>query len=391
MISYEKLSNNKEITRLFVFGMYRSGTTIIARSLAGEKNIAFASDPIRPFFNYYRSKIQKEIGSINIEKSNRPLSDYFNSKHDYLKYLLKSNFSELITVDELSEIRNQIINQGTEYSPKFVDNLKKLSKIISLNYSEELKLYLNLIQSTYGTKDAAFVGLKEVWSIEMAFPILNLLGNNAKILVVLRDPLDIVASSFSGVSNYSILSLVRQWRKQLVFYSYLKKNYPNSIELLNYEDFCSNPLVTLTTNLQKLDLVSKIFSSSSIKPIDDYGNSWIKNSSYLNKENSQNIDKKSIGKYKKILDKSEIEWIIYLTHMCSYKKYNHNNVPPGKPKSSFPKKNINNVAEWAKFDILSLEGDNLDLQLNLEEDRIRKMSSYSENNLNNLNFITDQI
>lgn len=391
MISFEKLTNQKEITRLFVFGMYRSGTTIIARSLAGEKNIAFASDPIRPFFNYYRSKIQKEIGSINIEKSNRPLSDYFNNQHDYLKYLLKSNFSELITVDELSEIRNQIINQGTEYSPKFVDNLKKLSKIISLNYSEELKLYLNLIQSTYGNKETSFVGLKEVWSIEMAFPILNLLGNKVKILVVLRDPLDIIASSFSGAANYSILSLVRQWRKQLVFFSFLKKIYPNSVELLNYEDFCSSPIITLKTTLQKFEMTSKIFSSSSIKPIDDFGNSWIKNSSYLNKDNSQNIDKKSIGKYKKILNKTEIEWIIYLTHMCSYKKYNHNNLPPGKPKSSFPKKNINNVAEWAKLDILSLEGDNLDLQLNLEEDRVKKMSSYSENNIKSLNFITDQI
>ena len=39
-----------------------------------------------------------------------------------------------------------------------------------------------------------------------------------KILIVLRDPLDVVASSFSGSNNYCILSLVRQWRKQIVFY-----------------------------------------------------------------------------------------------------------------------------------------------------------------------------
>ena len=72
--------------------------------------------------------------------------------------------------------------------------------------------------------------------------------------------------------------------------------------------------------------------------------------------------------------------------MCSYKKYNHNNAPPGKPKSSFPKKNINNVAEWAKFDILSLEGDNLDLRdtdgtMNVDELDVAKLDAELENDL----------
>ena len=57
---YNKLKDSSNIPHLFLFGMYRSGTTVIARSLAGEKNIAFASDTIRPFFNFYRTKLQKK-------------------------------------------------------------------------------------------------------------------------------------------------------------------------------------------------------------------------------------------------------------------------------------------------------------------------------------------
>ena len=45
MQSYNELIESKKF-QLFLFGIYRSGTTILARSLAGEK-IAFASDPIR--------------------------------------------------------------------------------------------------------------------------------------------------------------------------------------------------------------------------------------------------------------------------------------------------------------------------------------------------------
>ena len=45
MQSYNELIESKKNSQLFLFGIYRSGTTILARSLAGEK-IAFASDPI---------------------------------------------------------------------------------------------------------------------------------------------------------------------------------------------------------------------------------------------------------------------------------------------------------------------------------------------------------
>ena len=56
MKSYDELIKSKKIPQLFLFGIYRSGTTVLARSLAGEKRIAFALDLIRPFFNCYRTK-----------------------------------------------------------------------------------------------------------------------------------------------------------------------------------------------------------------------------------------------------------------------------------------------------------------------------------------------
>ena len=387
---YNELIKKKKIYQIFVFGMYRSGTTVIARSLAGEKNIAFASDPIRPFFNHYRTKLQKKIKFNDIEESSRPLGNYFNSDSKYIEHLIQCDFSEKVSIKELNKIRDDVIKQGAIYSPKFIESLKKNINFKSLNFSEELKFYLALIISSYGNKKTSIVGFKEVWSIEMALPILNLLGNMAKIIVILRDPLDIITSSVKGSANYSILTLVRQWRKQVVFYKLLKKLYPNSVQLINYEDFCETPEYTLKHVLENLITEPIEFFSSKLKPIDDNGNLWIKNSSYLKKK-SINIDKNSIGSYKKNLKSSEIEWINYLTHMCSYKKYNHYNDIPKIPISDFPKRNINNVTEWAKIDIHNLEQKNLKKELQIEHNRVKKMKSYDENRDKSLNSIIDQL
>ena len=113
--------------------------------------------------------------------------------------------------------------------------------------------------TNYGNSNTQLLGFKEVWSIEMAFPIINMLGKKAKILVVMRDPLDVVASSIVKAGNYSILSLVRQWRKQVVFYNYLKFKYPNQVVSINYEDFCKNPILTLEDKFNKLFNFSEKF------------------------------------------------------------------------------------------------------------------------------------
>ena len=64
---------------------------------------------------------------------------------------------------------------------------------------------------------------------------------------------------------------------------------------------------------------------------------------------------------------------------------------PQKPEINFPKKDINSVAEWAKSDIIKLEVDNLKKQIELEQERIKKMFLYSDKKFKNINFITDKI
>ena len=85
-------------------------------------------------------------------------------------------------------MRETIIKQGMSYSPKFATYLKDSSKEITSTYADELKYYLSIMMSIYGDVNTRLLGLKEVWSTEMAFPILNMIGNSAKVLVIVRDP-----------------------------------------------------------------------------------------------------------------------------------------------------------------------------------------------------------
>jgi len=390
MENYNQLIRDKKLPQLFVFGMYRSGTTVIARLLAGENKIAFSSDPIRPFFNWYRTALQKNIGYTEAEDHTRPLGDYFRGDINYIKKLMDAKFLEKIKKSELVSIRERVIRHGLEYSPKFINNLKQSLHLTFSNYAEELKYYLGLIMHTYGNSNTRLVGLKEVWSIEMALPIINMIGEDAKILIVLRDPLDIIASSFSGSNKYCILSLVRQSRKQAVFYSFLKNLYPNQVTSINYEDFCLKPII-LKEKIKNLINNSENIFSNKFNLSDDYGNSWIKNSSYKDEKPSNFIDNKSIRRYLKVLSESEIEWAIYLTHMSSYTKYNRSNSFPSKPNTPYPKKNINNIPDWSKFDTLKLEGNDLDKELKLEHNRIVKISTIKDQTEINESIITNQI
>ena len=188
------------------------------------------------------------------------------------------------------------------------------------------------------------------------------------------------------------MSLARQWRKQIVFYNQLKLIYPNQVSLINYEDFCINSNLILENTFKKVFNFSENFFSKQLKPIDDNGNSWAKNSSHSFEFLSNEIDKNSIGKYKTILKDNEIEWIKYLTYMKSYTRYNETDKLPSKPKSLFPKRNIDQVVDWAKLDIINLEGKNLKKELQNEHNRINKINSLLDNkDKKKEHFITSQI
>ena len=78
---------------VFIFGLYRSGTTLVSRLLNGDSRIASASDPIRPFFNAYSNFLRNEVGERTPLFT--PLNEGFGDNFEYYSRL-ECSFSEQI-------------------------------------------------------------------------------------------------------------------------------------------------------------------------------------------------------------------------------------------------------------------------------------------------------
>ena len=56
----------EDMQRLYVTGMFRSGTTTLSRALNTHPEIAFASDPFLDLFKILRSDVAAELGQLTL-------------------------------------------------------------------------------------------------------------------------------------------------------------------------------------------------------------------------------------------------------------------------------------------------------------------------------------
>ena len=199
--------------KLFISGMFRSGTTFLARMLNVHSKIACASDPLRPLFNSFRFEFKKnQRGYFD------PLEDYFLNNNDILQEILDSNLNKKISIpNEL--LLKTILHSAMPYSGKWTKKFDK-NKTFS-NYSDFIEYSLNLIHQIYGNQDTKIIAFKEVWTNEFIPSFLNTFSNS-KAIILLRDPRAVVAFNIVSGEKYPIFFLARQWRK-LAFLSQIIK------------------------------------------------------------------------------------------------------------------------------------------------------------------------
>lgn len=379
----------------YLFGIYRSGTTVLSRLLKGSDFCSSASDPLRPFFNAYTNKL------IDDKHSRKnlffPFRESFYHKKEYLDILRESSFSEKIDTSDIGNIIQTLALNAKPFSPIFSDYLiNENHPKHFLDWSDLYNYLLKILVKCYSLNNNVNFCIKEVWASEAAFPLINKYCNNTKFIFLIRNPLDIYSSSKTGAGNYPILFLSRHWRKACAVAEYFKIQYPSKTLILKYEDFCNytDDKFSLIKNFIKNDPDSNKKSELPI-PLDDFNEVFVKNSSYKNDSRSHSIDTRSIGKWKKNLSTSEVDWLLYFCRSSFLFKYYPDLESKSLPSNKYPKRKKNEVADWFKKTFPNYEDDEiLEIEFKKEQNRFNKIGHDNDlilNKDNLLNNINDQL
>lgn len=299
------------MNRFFVSGMFRSGTTAVARALNSHPKIACASDPMAEFFKAFRSDVAERMGlSVPVMA---PLQDYY---FDPKGQALFENIMKVSGLDMIFKAwtHSQLIAKLSAKSETYSAALRPyLQNIGGQSYKEVLESLFTSIKNAYGDDGTEAVGFKEVWTNEFV-PVLGREYPEMKFVLIVRDPRAVCASKKMQEEQYPWPFLARQWRK-LASIQWLLQTDPElqgRVFSLKYEDFVSNPVVTLQrlTEFIGVDEHPDVADPSKYK--DGAGEPWIQNTSYG--IGGQSMDMQAIQRWRQVLTGPEVALI---EHFCA--------------------------------------------------------------------------
>ena len=291
--------------QLFVTGMFRSGTTTLARALNAHSKIAFASDPFLEFFKVLRSDLAEDLNQSIPFKS--PLDDYYFDSQGLtlLSAIEQANPKRPFQFIDWEELQPSFSKRCLAYCPKLKDFLQDFS---GETYQEALFCLLAKVQDCYGDQNSLVYGFKEVWGTEFVPFFLNACPQG-KVIVFQRDPRAVCASKNVTEEKYPWLFLCRQWRKLAALGWYYANNleYNQRVLLLRYEDFITTPekVTQQICRFLEIDWEEAIANPSYYK--NGNGQPWKQNTSYG--EGIAGFDQTAINRWQNKLTKLEQKYI----------------------------------------------------------------------------------
>ncbi|MBN2425575.1 MAG: sulfotransferase domain-containing protein [Calditrichaceae bacterium] len=285
---------------VFITGMFRSGTTLIEKILTNHNNGYIASQPVPFLYIKLKEIFNKKNNLSSIPYAINPnFPNHFNL-NSFTHFLEKRK----ITRSFIAKIFEDMKNYSGCWTPNIFNIVDKIKENSLSGFYRQICEITDL--NDYD-KSILFRGSKEIICEDF---IEYFLKNNIKVILIIRDPRDIVVSSnFSQKNNYigqkrPIIYILRMWRKSIA-YSLFFKNNPNFLSV-QYEHLIKTPMevLELITNFLQVNSFSNDFITNELKTQD--GKIWKGNSSFGRKKL---IDSTSIGNYTKALDMQTINYI----------------------------------------------------------------------------------
>lgn len=285
----------------FIFGMFRSGTTSLARALNAHPEISCASDPAAPLFKAFRSHVAAGIG-MDVP-AGTPLQDYYGNP-DGARLFSKIWDGAKLDLPLGQRDRDNLIQAMLPGCQQFSANLAShLPDLRGATFGELLDDLLAKVVAAYPSTGRA-VGIKEVWSNEFAPAILRS-DPRARVVFVVRDPRAVAASKNVLAEKYPWDFLARQWRKTtaVALAAARSPQYGERVHLLRYEDLVQDPesqMRRICKHLQ-IDWHADVLDGAKYQGGD--GKAWQQNSSHG--ATSRSFNSQSVERWRSILSPRE--------------------------------------------------------------------------------------
>lgn len=286
---------------VFVTGMPRSGTTLLDKLISLHPDAHVLSQPLpllyvevkRAFLN--ASDEARASGAALARRY--PLNDMFARNYypppDFLRFLESHRLG--------LEFCRRTLEEMVDFDGQYTKPERPLDVLNGYSPSGLWTFVMRYAEELLASGRHALIGSKEAFCEEY---IPYFLKHGSKVLLILRDPRDIVASldhgkgkRFGGASKPLLFNL-RQWRKSVSF-GLAHESQPNFLAV-RYEDLVEDPRATIERLCSFLGLSSHAGDVLDHELRTQSGEVWLSNSSHFS---SSRITTKSVGRYRRHLSR----------------------------------------------------------------------------------------
>ena len=304
MIENSKTKNKS----VFVTGIFRSGTTLLSRSLSVNPKIVVPYQIFFAFFKMWRNLFFERV------VKNQTLSGYPMGSNALLDCgafdeFCRSNSTINFTNSDVLKLQAVLSGQFERDSHEKPNMRSGLFDNIKSGTAEEILLQLiEKLPRIYG-RDPEYLGFKEIWCEEFAFPLLNCKKIDIKVTMVIRDPRGVLASRNTGrylrsceEKKYPLIFVAEAWKRSVTIAKSLSPN--KNFYMLKYEDLIDGP----EKKLKDISVFLGVnFISQMADPryfTDDKGNVWQPNTT--TDDASCKFNKTPVSYWQKALSGEEV-------------------------------------------------------------------------------------
>lgn len=241
-----------EPSPLFVFGVARSGTNLLARMLDAHPLICVALDPLMPLFKLWRNLTVAHVAPADVVRAFDPASsfqDYYFSGIGpaLLDLVLAAPSDQSVSRNAMEDIRVATCDRAALESPalaqRFADwHATDIGGLVGAAFA-----ILRAHFESLGKTDVAFVGVKEVWTFEFALPLACAIPR-ARFVAIHRDPRAVIGSLTTMMradpsQAAHTVSYMRHWRKHVAVAQRLRAapELAGRMLALRFEDLAAAP------------------------------------------------------------------------------------------------------------------------------------------------------